>query len=177
MSPAFEPADGVEARWKKVYRALKGLPVGEVLTYAALEEMLPDLDRGSLQSVIRRAAKEFLEEDKRGLRNVRGKGYRVIEPSEHVQLARWHQDRSMKSLVRGRDAVTHVDLNGVSPEIRALTEATGRALSNQLQYMQRLDVRQKRLEEVLLQTVDQTKANQDQIAKLEERLARMEKEK
>lgn len=177
MTGLFEPADGVEARWKKVYERLKGMTVGDVLTYTALEEMFPGLDRHALQGVIRRAAKEFLEEDKHGLRNLRGAGYRVIDPSEHVEVARWHQDRSMKSLSRGHDAVMNVDYNGMPQDIRELTEATARALSMQMQYIQRINIHQKRLEEVLGQTVDRTEANEQQIEGLKERLARLEQEK
>lgn len=176
MTAPFEPADGVEARWKKVYHVLKGMKTGDILTYELLGEMFPGLERHSLQSVIRRAAKEFLQENNRGLRNQRGAGYRVIDPAEHVEVARWHQERSVKSLRRGHDAVTHVDYNGMSPEVRALTEATGRALTNQLAFMQRLDVRQRNLEERLDATVDRTEANEKQLAELQERLGRLEKE-
>lgn len=177
MSTPFEPADGVEARWKKVYRVLQRTPVGDTITYEVLEGMFPGLDRASLQTVIRRAAKELLEENKRGLRNVRGKGYRVVDPTEHVQIARWHQARSVKSLERGQAAVAHVDMNGMSPEARALSEATLRGLTNQLEYIKRVDVRQQRLEKVLASTVDQTKANTDQLGELAARLAALEKQK
>lgn len=175
MSPLFEPADGVQARWKKVYDLLKGMDVGDVLTYDTLAELFPELERQGLQGVVRRAAQEFLEENNRGLRNVRGLGYRVINPAEHIEVARWHQARSVQSLKRGQSAVAHVDLSGMSPEIRALTEATGRALTNQLAYMQRMDVRQKKLERVLSDTVDRTATNEDQIRELQERLDRLEK--
>lgn len=174
MTAPFQPADGNEARWKKVYQRIKGMPVDSVLTYTELGEMFPGLDRGSLQTVIRRAQKEFLEKDRRTLRNVRGEGYRAAAPDEHVQIARWHQERSVKSLRRGHDAVTHVDYNEMSPEVRALTEATGRALANQLDYIRRMDIRQKRLEEVLTETVDRTDAHEDQLKSLQERLARLE---
>lgn len=174
MTAAFEPADGVEARWKKVYHWLKGRPVGAVLTYAVLEDMFPGLDRGSLQSVIRRAAKELLEKDKRGLRNLRGEGYRVVDPSEHVQIARWHQERSMKSLGRGLNVVKNVDYNGMPQDVRQLTEATARALSMQMQFNRQMDVRQRKLEEVVETTVDRTEANERQIEELKARLARLE---
>ncbi len=174
MTAAFEPADGVEARWKKVYRVLKGKPVDSVLTYAELDELFPGLGRPDLQSVLRRAAKEFLDRDKRALRNVRGHGYRVIDPSEHVQVARWHQQRSMKSLQRGHDAVVNVDLNGMSPEVKALTEATARALTMQMQFNRTMDVRQQRLEEAVAETVSRQEVQDETIADLKRRLEALE---
>lgn len=172
----FEPADGVEARWKKIYRVLKGMAVGDVLTYDVLDQLFPGIERATLSNALRRAAKEFLENEKRGLRNVRGKGYRVVDPAEHVQIARVHQEKSIRSIKRGHDVVTNVDYNGMSPELRALTEITGRALANQLGYMQRLDVRQKRLEEVMEQTVNRQEAAEEQIEELRRRLEKLEGE-
>ena len=174
MSTPFEPADGVEARWKKVYHRLKGMKPGDVLTYASLDELFPGMERGSLQSVIRRAAKEFLEKDSRGLRNLRGEGYRVVDPEEHVQIARVHQTRSMRSLKRGHEVVTNVDFNGMPKDIRELTEATARALSMQMAFNQRMDIRHRRLAETVAQTVDRTEANEQQIEDLKARLARLE---
>lgn len=177
MTAPFEPADGVEARWKKVYHRLKGMKTGDVLTYTTLAEMFPGLDRHGLQSVIRRAQKELLEENKRGLKNVRGQGYRVIDPSEHMHIARWHQERSLKSLRRGHAVVKNVDYNGMPQDVRSLTEATLRALGAQIEFNTRMDVRQTRLEAVVEQTVDRTEANEQQLKELHERLERIEKGK
>lgn len=175
MNP-FQPL-GETARWRILYDLLKGCDVGDVLTYERMADNLglnPEADRIKIRAALRRAAREFETENKHALVAVSGLGYRVVMPNEHVQLARVQQDRSNRALKRGHSKVVNVDLNGLSPEIRQLTEATMRALSMQMDFNRRLDVRQKRLESVVLATADRTERNEEEIATLKARLARLE---
>lgn len=180
MSP-FAPRDTV-ARWRVVLDHLTGLHPGEVLTYDELTERLGVADRHALQSVVRRAAREFQRTGKHALVAVPNVGYRVVHPDEHVDLARHHQAKSTRSLVRARSAVVHVDYNGLSPETRALAEATARALAMQIDFNRRIDVRQGRIEDAVraIQEGDRRRDEQQQrtdaqVKELLERLERLEK--
>lgn len=174
MNAPFQPLDGNEARWRKIYDRLKSHAIGSVLTYDDLAEMFPGAELSVIQGAIRRAAKEYLHKDKRALRNVRGQGYRIIDAAEHIHIARAHQKRSMKSLERGHDAVANVDYTGMAPDIRALTEATARALTMQMQFNRTMDVRQRRLEQVVQETVSRQEVHDQAISELKRRLERLE---
>ncbi|BBC66956.1 hypothetical protein MMRN_38520 [Mycobacterium marinum] len=116
MSP-FEPA-GAVARWRVLYDLLGERTVGDVLTYDTMAEALeldPVKDRHTIQVAMRRAAKELEQEDKHALEPVQNVGYRIVEPEEHLKLARQHQRRSSRALVRGHSKVVNVDLSSVDP--------------------------------------------------------------
>ncbi len=170
----FEPADGSQARWKTLYEKLKAMAPGDILTYEVMGELLPGVDRNGLQSAMRRAAKEFQVQDNRALSAVPTVGYRIVDPMEHVQLARQYQAKSLRSLARGHDVVTKVDYNGMSPELRALTEATARSFSMQMAFNRHIDIRQRKLEETVASTVIRSEVHEDQIADLQRRLSQLE---
>lgn len=172
----FQPA-GPTVRWRILYDLLKTCPAGDVLTYEHMAEALdlhPNHDRHAIRTALRRAAREYETEDKHALVAVPGTGYRVVHADEHVQLARVQQKRSNRALARGHSKVINVDLNGLTPEIRQLTEATVRAFAMQMDFNRRLDVRQKRLETVVHATAERTNRNEQEIAELKQRLARLE---
>ena len=176
MTP-FEPA-GVTARWRVLYGLLQGVEVGDVLTYEVMGETLgvdPLEDRHVLQMAMRRAARELELVDKHAVASVRNVGYRVVHPEEHVVLARGQQRRSHRALVSGHSKVVNVDLTGLTPEVRQLTEATMRAFSMQLDFNRRTDVRQARLEEAMAAMGQQAEKTQDEIAELQVRLERLER--
>jgi hypothetical protein len=86
----FEPA-GDKARWRVLYDVLTKHGVGDVVTYDVMGEALnldPEKERHTIQMAIRRAAREYEREDHRALEPVPNEGYRVVEPAEHMRLAR-----------------------------------------------------------------------------------------
>lgn len=178
MTAPFEPV-GDLARWRTVYDMLKPLVVDDVLTYEALAQALglnADHDRPVMQAAVRRAARTFEQADKHALVAVPNVGYRVVRADEHVVLARGQQRRASRALERGHSKVVNVDLRGLSPEVRALTEATARAFSLQMDFNRRFDVRQQRLEGVVAEVSERTDRSEAEIAELKARLARLEGE-
>ncbi|MCX4596104.1 hypothetical protein OG819_42585 [Streptomyces sp. NBC_01549] len=176
MTAPFE-AVGDLARWRTIYDALKPLNVDDVLTYEQAAEVLElnaVTDRSTIQAAVRRAARTFETVDKHALVAVPNVGYRVVRADEHVVLARGQQRRSSRALTRGHSKVVNIDLNGLSPEVRALTEATARALSLQMDFNRRFDVRQQRLESVVSEVSERTERSEAEIAELKARLARLE---
>lgn len=173
---AFEPV-GEMARWRTVYDMLKLLAVDDVITYEAVGEALelhPVRDRNTIQNTVRHAGRTFEKVDKHALVAVPNVGYRVVRADEHVVLARGQQRRASRALARGHSKVVNVDLRGLSPEVRALTEATARAFSMQMDFNRRFDVRQSKLEAVVSEVSQRTERSEEEIAELKARLARLE---
>ncbi|HCA85757.1 MAG TPA: hypothetical protein DEQ61_09815 [Streptomyces sp.] len=178
MNAPFEPV-GEVARWRMVYDMLKPLAVDDVITYEDAADVLSldaEKDRPVLQSAIRRAARTFETVDKHALVAVPNVGYRVVRADEHVVLARGQQRRASHALQRGHSKVVNVDLRGLPPEVRQLTEATARAFSMQMDFNRRFDVRQQRLESVVSEVSERTNRSEAEIAGLKARLARIEGE-
>lgn len=176
MTAPFEPKGNV-ARWRTVYDALRPLAVDDTITYETLADLLSldaETDRPLMQSTIRRAARTFETADKHALIAVPNIGYRVVRADEHVVLAQGQQRRASRALVRGHSQVVNVDLRGLTPEVRALTEATARAFSLQMDFNRRFDVRQQRLESVVSEVSQRADRSEAEIAELKARLARLE---
>lgn len=175
MSP-FEPV-GETARWRTIYNHLADTPVDGVLTYEAMGEALdldPVKDRHTIQVAMRRAAKELEAEDNRAVEAVKNVGYRVVQPEEHLRLARYQQRRSSRALARGHSKVVNVDLSNVDPEIRQAFQVVASAFAMQMEFNRRTDVRQKRLEESLEAVREKSSRTDDEVAELRARLERLE---
>lgn len=172
---AFQPTGGT-ARWRLLYSMLAPCAPGDVLTYADMCEELgvPESSRHIVQSAIRRAAKEFEERDRHALESVPNVGYRVVEAQEHVTLAREQQQRAGRALQRGHSKVTNVDLSGLDTEARRAVLVIAQALSMQIDFNRRLDVRQKDLERQTELITERTDRTEEEITELKERLARLE---
>lgn len=175
MSP-FQPA-GVRARWLDVYDALKASSVGDVVTYEQLGGVLkldPDADRHKIQMAVRRAGAQYEQYDKRALDAVKNVGYRIVEAPEHLMLARRHQSKASKSLVRGHSKAVNVDLSGMDTQTRNALETVARAFAMQMDFNRRFDVRQKRLEDALKAASTRVDRSEQEIAELRARLDRLE---
>jgi len=183
MSP-FEPA-GEQARWRIIYEILKTTPVDGLVTYEQLGEALeldPDKDRHAIQMAVRRAAQEYERGDKRALDAVPNEGYRVVKAGEHLDLAKRHGRKAGKSLQRGHSKAVNVDLSEVEdPEVRRALELTAQAFSLQMDFNRRFAVRQEQLEATVREITDTQAADRqrsaDEVAKLQERIERLERER
>lgn len=176
----FEPI-GKQARWKTVYDLLKRTPTGTVVTYKQLADEL-GLDavrhRDAIRGAVIRAAKEHEEKDKRAIQVVRGEGYRPVDARVNIELARKHQKRAGRSLVRGHSKAVNVDLNGVEPTVRAALETLGHAFVLQMDFNKRFEGKQAKLEETVREIADSQaedrKRTAEEVAELRARLARLE---
>jgi chaperonin cofactor prefoldin len=172
----FAPV-GEKARWRTVYDLLRKGTVGDVITYAEMAEALevhPERDRNILRSAVPRAAREFEEVDNHAITPVRNVGYRVVEASEHMGLAKVHQRKSSRQLRRSRSKVVHVDMNALSPELQRLFGAAGQLLALQMDFNRRMDIRQKRIEEAVSTITVRTDRSEEEVAELRRRLERLE---
>ena len=171
---AFKPK-GEYALRVQALEALRAHSVGETVPYAELEDLL-GTGRKQVQAAVRAAAPEFLDVDQQAVEAVPNVGYRIVPASDHVRLAQGLQRRSSRALVRGHAVVTKVDFATLSPEVRALTEATARAFAVQIDFNRRMDVRQERLEAAIDAVSAEQNRSADEVAELRERLARLERQ-
>lgn len=147
----FEPK-GDRAQWRIVYDLLRAAAVDTVVTYDLICEKLgldPKSERHIGQMAARRAGIELEREDGRAVEPVRGEGYRIVRPEEHLRLGRRRNRSAGRQLARGEQVVTTVDLNKVDPETaRALNRlAQGFALQHEIN--RRMEARQNRTDRVL----------------------------
>ena len=177
MSP-FEPA-GETARWRILYDLLSGRTVGDVLNYEVMAEALdldPIEDRHTIQLAMRRASKELELENKHAVEAVQNVGYRIVEPEEHLRLARGQQRRSSRALARGHSKVVNVDLSNVDPEVRNAFQVVASAFAMQMEFNRRTDVRQKKLEDALDAVREKSTRTNEEVAELRARLDRLERD-
>lgn len=175
MSP-FEPA-GAQARWRTLYELLGATAVGEVLDYETMAKALEldaEGDRHAIQVAMRRASKELETKNGHATEAVPNAGYRVVEPEDHLKIARTHQQKASKSLQRGHSKVVNVDLNGVDPEVRKAFQVVASAFAMQMEFNRRTDVRQKKLEDALKSVQEQSTRTDEEVAELRARLERLE---
>jgi len=177
VSP-FEPA-GETARWRILYDLLSGRTVGDVLNYEVMAEALdldPIEDRHTIQLAMRRASRELELENKHAVEAVQNVGYRIVEPEEHLRLARGQQRRSSRALARGHSKVVNVDLSNVDPEVRNAFQVVASAFAMQMEFNRRTDVRQKKLEDALDAVREKSTRTDEEVAELRARLDRLERD-
>lgn len=179
---AFRPAGDI-ARWRILYDLLRATSVGDILSYEKMAEALdldPATERHIMQVAIRRAAEEFAFVDNHAVAAVPNVGYRVVEAKEHMDLAKGHQRRSRKQLMRAETKVVHVDVSALDPNSRKAFEVVATALAAQIDFCRRLDIRQRTLAQQL-HAIQQdhretSERTDEELARMRERLDRLERE-
>lgn len=178
MSP-FAPL-GETARWRVLYDIIQDTQVGGVATYSQLAKAL-DLDskrdRHTIQVAMRRAGRELEEVDKHAIEAVANIGYRVVEVSEHLRLARGQQRRSVLALRRGKSKLENidpVDFSKLPGPMQTLVHNALILVTEQQSFNRRTDIRQKNLEEAMSTVQQKSSATEEQVTELMERLAKLE---
>lgn len=176
MPKPFEPV-GTEARWRTVYGLFRAGNVGDIVTYEAMGAALDlnaEHDRQTIRGAIGRAAKEFEEVDSHAVAPIRNVGYRIVAASEHMGLAKIHQRKSSRALVRGKSKVVHVDWNALTPQEQQAFGMVGQMLAAQMDYMRRLDIRTKNHEQAIKSIAVRTERSEEEVAELRARLEKLE---
>lgn len=161
-------------RWRVLYDLFQR---ADTVTYEQAAEALEldaTDDRKVIQNAMRRAGEELEHTDKRALRPVPNVGYRVVEPNEHVVLAREYQTKSKGAIERGLSKVVNANLNGMDPAVRSVTLVVTQVLSRQVDMMNRFDLRQQKTEEQMREIIERQDRSEAETAELRERLARLE---
>lgn len=175
MSDHFRPI-GERARWLDLLDLLRAAHINEVVTYAAMAAALdldPEKDRTAIRSALYRAAKEHEAVDKRAVVAVPNEGYRIVEPQEHLGLARGHQKRFFRALVRGHSKAVNVDMSKIEPEARKALEMVGTVIALQLDFNRRAEAKLAAHEKAiksLTEATERTDAERDEFRARLERL-------
>jgi len=172
----FTPIAG-KARWKIVYDMVKGLDIGDQISYRQLGRAMNltrEEDRVTVQGAVRQALPHLEVDEKKTLVNVPNVGYRVAEPAEHVVLARKHQGRALRQLTRGHSRAVNVDLSEVDSNTRRALEMIAQGFALQMDFNRRFDVRQRNMERALSTVAKNQDRTAEEIEALKERLHRLE---
>lgn len=116
MADLFSPRreDG-RAEWRVVYDHAVNLPYGTDVSFEQLGELLGAEDRGRAHRAVRRCNKEFVTEGKpRVLGNVRGVGYRVLQPADYMPAALNIQEQARRKMTSAVDLMRAAPVTDMS---------------------------------------------------------------
>lgn len=167
---------GEHARWRTLYDMLCRTEINGIVTYGEMAAELgldPVKERAKIQMAMRRAAEVHEREDKRALDVVKGEGYRVVPANENAVLARRHQRKAGKSLVRGHSKAVNADFASLEPDERAVLETIGRAFAYQMDINRRFAVNHERLRQVVAGVETKQDRTAEEVKELRERLDRL----
>jgi hypothetical protein len=168
----FQPR-GEVAEWRIVYGVLRQADYGDVVRYERLHAALGrDLRRN--RSPLQRAVAELEERDHKTVEAVRGEGYRIVEPREHVRLVQGRARRARRQTTRGLEVAQAADRSRLTqPErerLDGLAERLARVEQAMTAIVRRQRVQAERLRQLELQVESDDTA--DKLAALTEKLTR-----
>lgn len=173
MSTAFQPIGDVSRR-RMIIDHFGSLPEGTVVSYTELENLLDSGERRTLSSAVNAAKPGLEREHLKAVEPIRNIGYRIVHATEHLELARQHQVKSRRQLVRSQSKVLHVDISGLTEGERLAVTLAATSLGHQLEYMRRNDIRSARIEEAVSNVQSSQERSLDEIEDLKQRLAALE---
>ena len=163
---------GHKAQWEIVTEVLETKNIGDIATYEELLEALgPDFPRASLSSVVWAAIRKF-RNHKRTFANVRGVGWRMVEPTEHRTLARRQQIKSKRRLAEAVSISAATDLSKLDPEQRRAQQAQELHLRKLLDRVSRLEERQGKTEARVADVEKGHASTEDRVNRLTDLLKR-----
>ena len=121
MTDLFSPRreDG-RAEWRVVYDHAIDLPYGSDVSHDELGKLLETEDRDRAYRAVRRCNQQFTRENKpRILGNVRGTGYRVLQPGEYAPAALAYQVQARRKMTNAVDLMRTAPLTDMSPAQQA----------------------------------------------------------
>ena len=167
---------GRKSRRQQVIDKIAPVPVGEVVKYEELEDML-NMDRLKMQAVVNAAKTGLQKEHQKSIVAVPTVGYRVLLPEEHIQLAKRHQKKGRRQTRRSKSAVVNTDYAQLSEIDRVkydIAVATLRALET---FEHRADLRyasRERVESFINQQASKNERTDDEVQSVKQRLAKLE---
>lgn len=173
----FKPA-GERARWKYLYELLLATEDDGILTYQEMADALGldvEADRQLLRVAFYRAAKEHEEVDKRAVKVIPNKGYRIVAPKEHLDLARKQHTRSSRALAKGQSKVVNVNMADMDPETRKAFEIMALGFAQQLDFNRRAERRLFQQEKITQELVQTSERSEEERREIRERVARLER--
>jgi len=108
--------------WKRLYDFLAPQPYGTLVSYADILKAT-GLDLRANRAPVSRARSEMEAVDQKTFEAARNKGYRIVEPSQHLRLANGHRQRSVRQMGRAVEVAQATNVTLCTPEeARAVRE-------------------------------------------------------
>jgi len=101
--------------WKKLYDFLSQHSYGTLVSYTDILAGT-GLDLQINRAPVSRARSELESVDQKTLEAARNKGYRIVEPSQHLRLANGHRQRSARQMGRAVEVAQATNVSLLSPE-------------------------------------------------------------
>jgi chromosome segregation ATPase len=176
MTTGLEIPSTEEAKWRTLYDALREAEYGTSYTYDELNKMAGD-DVDDIRAdrwIVDRTRKELVRLDKRYLENLRGVGYRIVHPDEHLKAGNHYRGKSMRAAGRSVKVLEATDLAKIEdPAVRTkiveLENRMGR-LQQQLRHQETRLASTERTTERLRADRDD---HEDRLAAIETKMRRM----
>jgi len=136
----FTPKDGKQAIWKYIYDAVKEYTCGKEFSYAQLADMT-GFKREIIQQSKTKVNNELKKVHKKLLTNIRGVGYKMAEPTEHIIEAKSHEKKGNRQTKKARTLLDNIDTSKMTIDEKMRLEAYTLHMQNKL-----LMVRKRNLE-------------------------------
>lgn len=166
---------GAKPEWELIYDRLRQANVGEVVTYTELSGIL-GRDFHTARNPFYKALQLLEGQNLRSMACVPKVGYRVVEASEHEQLARGQHRKSRRALRRSLSKLSSADRSRLAPADRERYDRLEMNVSRQADALRRLESRVSRVElavtEARQETREQSEAMTTQFSKLLDALRR-----
>lgn len=172
----FTPANGLESRRIIVARELGATEYGGLVPYVRLETLL-GVNRRTVQSVVGSARSLLEREYQRCAVAVANKGYRIAQPSEHMELGVAHQKRSRRQLQRALSVLNGANLSKLTEGESAAIAVGVASIGMQLDYQRRNDMRAAQHEQMIKATSSDNARTQSEVDELRARLETLERDK
>jgi hypothetical protein len=120
MADLFSPRrpDG-RSEWRVIYDHAVDLPYGTDLTFEEIAELLDTDERPRAHRAVLRCNKQFTREfQPRVLGNVRGHGYRVMQPADYAPAAMALQTQARRKVSNAVDLMRTAPINDMTPAQR-----------------------------------------------------------
>lgn len=118
-SGLFQPSrpDG-RSDWRVVFDRVANLDYGAEVTHDELLAELETDDRGRMYRAVARTNRELWKTREKSLAVVRGKGYRILHPSEHERLAEGYKQQARKRMGNAVAVMQGTNLSILTPQER-----------------------------------------------------------
>lgn len=118
----FTPKDGKQPMWKYVYDAVKDYDYGQELSYEKLAAMT-GFSKQVIQQSKDKVNRELKKNHKKLLSNVRGFGYKMADPTEHIIEAKSHEKKGNRQTKKARNLLDNIDTSKMSLDEKMRLEA------------------------------------------------------
>jgi hypothetical protein len=161
------------SNWQLLFAHMSTMDIGETVTDDELMALLPaGATLGSMRAAFAKALKRVEEECSRSFDRVRLVGYRMVEPSEHENLARRQHRFAKRRLSSAHRKASSADRALLNNDERRRIDAIELNLARQQDMIHRLEARQRRTDERVATTEKDTSVLSDRVDRLMETLRR-----